>query len=87
MNEPDVPPTARICRDTFGGRDCEIVVCASAADRGAVVAWALFVRPGGGLDPVYNERGVLVREYAETAAGAEAAMRQRLIALLGARRS
>lgn len=84
MNEPDIPPAARICRDTFGTRNCEIVVSAS---RGTVVAWALFVRPDGGLDPVYNERGVLVREYAETAAGAEAAMRQRLIALLGARRS
>ena len=86
MNEPDIPTTERTCRDTFGGRSCEIVMCASA-DHGAVVAWALFVRPDGRLDPVYNERGTLVREYAETAAGAEAAVRQRLIALLGARRS
>lgn len=83
MNESDIPTTLQVFRDTFGGRDCEILVAASG-DHGAVVAWALFVRPDGALDPVYNERGVLVRECAETTTSAEAAVRQQLIALLGA---
>lgn len=85
MNEPDIPTTSQVSRDTFGKCDCEIVVAASAS-RDAAVAWALFVRPDGGLDPIYDERGVLVRECAGTTAGAEGAVRQRLIALLGARR-
>ena len=85
MNDPDIPVTPLVSRDTFGKRDCEIVIAASASCD-AAVAWALFVRPDGGLDPIYDERGALVRECAGTAAGADAAVRHRLIALLGARR-
>jgi hypothetical protein len=76
----------QIYRSTFGGRACEIVLGRSSLKPGPVVAWALHVRADGGLEPLYGDRGNLVREYAATPDDAVACMRRRLVALLGEER-
>lgn len=74
------------CRATFGERNCEIAIARTAAGPCPVVAWALGVRSDGKLEPLYGERGKILREYANSSSDALAAIRRRLIVLLGAER-
>lgn len=77
----------QIYRAKFGGHDCEIVVGLCHSSPSQVVAWALELRAGGKHEPLYDERGTIVREYADTHANAVASMRRRLLVLLGEERS
>lgn len=73
----------QIYRGTFGGRHCEIAAGRSSSKLGPVVAWALGVKSDGRLEPLYGERGGILREYADTPDDAVASMRRRLVAILG----
>ena len=75
-----------ICRATFGERTCEIVLDRTRAGPRLVVAWALGIRSDGKLEPLYGERGEILREYADSSSDALAAIRRRLIALFGEER-
>lgn len=75
-----------IYRATFGDRHCEIALECTHAGQGAVVAWALGVRSDGKLEPLYGERGEIIREYADSPSEALTAIRHRLIALWGEER-
>lgn len=72
-----------IYRATFGDRRCEIALERTHVGQGTVVAWALGVRSDGKLEPLYGERGEIVREYADSPSDALAAVKRRLIALWG----
>lgn len=73
----------QIYRGTFGSRGCEIAVGPSNSGA-ASVAWAMGVRSDGKLDPLCDERGHVLREYADTPADALARMKRRLVVLFGA---